>query len=142
MTRFPLPWLQDHALGAEGMNDEHRGVLDKLNRFMAAVPAGNATHVLMSFSTLMAETRAHFASEEAQMQDLQYPDFEQHREQHERLLRGLTELQFTLSNAGNLASSPAPFTYLERWFAAHLANDDKKLADFLAARVTGPDAAG
>lgn len=138
MTPFPLPWTPDLTLEAQGMDDEHRGLLDKLNRFLTALPSGDSTRVVMAFSMLMAEARAHFASEEAQMEELQYPDLEPHREQHQRLLRGLTELQFTLGNAMNFAASPGAFVYLERWFGAHLANDDKKLADFLAERASRP----
>jgi hemerythrin len=40
-----------------------------------------------------------------------------------------------LKNAEGFASNTAPFAFLERWLEAHLTNDDKKFADFLAERA-------
>ena len=56
-------------------------------------------------------------------------------EDHWRLLDSLNSLQFMLKNIDGFASNTAPFAFLERWLEAHLANDDRKFADFLAQRT-------
>jgi len=60
---------------------------------------------------------------------------QRHCESHRRLLDSLSSVQFMLKNTEGFASNTAPFAFLERWFEAHLTNDDKKFADFLAERA-------
>jgi hemerythrin len=143
MTTFTLPWIQDLALAADELDDDHRRLLDKLNTLLRAVSSRDKTRVLMAFSNLRAEAQEHFAMEEAQMRDLQYPDMEKHCESHRHLLDGLSTLRFTLDAAERFGSTTGPCVFLERWFVAHLTNDDKKLAEFLARRAPeAPAAAG
>jgi hemerythrin len=122
------------------LDDDHRSLLDKVNRLLAAVSSGDETTVLMAFSVLVAAARRHFEAEEAQMQVLRYPERERHRAQHDKLQRGLAVLQFTLSNRTTFGSSLGPLVYLERWFAAHLQTDDRRLAAFIHDRDAGANA--
>jgi hemerythrin-like metal-binding protein len=133
-----LPWTADLALLASSLDDDHRGVLDKLNDLLIALRSTDQTGILMSFTALTAEARAHFAVEEARMREVGYPELDRHCEQHERLLRGLAELRYTASAAQNFPLSIDPLVFLERWFVPHLKHDDRQLADFLAARETEP----
>jgi hemerythrin len=135
-----LPWTPSFSLVAQVLDDEHRSLLDKVNRLLAAVSSGDETTVLMAFSVLVAEARRHFAAEEEQMQALRYPDRERHRAQHEKLQLGLAVLQFTLSNRTTFGSSLGPLVYLDRWFAAHLQTDDRRLAAFIHDRDAGANA--
>ena len=74
MNTNTLPWTPAFSLLAPELDDEHRSLLDKVNRFLAAISSGDETTVLMAFSVLVAEARRHFAAEEDQMQALRYPD--------------------------------------------------------------------
>jgi hemerythrin len=131
MDTNSLPWTPAFSLVAPVLDVEHRTLLDKVNRLLAAISSGDETAVLMAYSVLVAESRRHFAAEEEQMQMLGYPDRERHCEQHERLKCGLAALQFTLSNRPSFGSSLGPLVYLDRWFAAHLQTDDRRLAGFI-----------
>ena len=140
MNTNTLPWTPVFSLLAPELDDEHRSLLDKVNRLLAAISSGDETTVLMAFSVLVAEARHHFAAEEAQMEVLRYPDRERHRAQHEKLRLGLAVLQFTLSNRTTFGSSLGPLVYLDRWFAAHLQTDDRRLATFIHDRDAGANA--
>jgi hemerythrin len=129
-----LPWTQACSLVTPALDDEHRALLDKVNRLLAAVSLGDETATLMAYSVLVAESRRHFAAEEERMRVLGYPDRDRHRAQHEKLQAGLAGLQFTLSNRPSFARSPGPLVYLDRWFAAHLQTDDRQLAAFIHER--------
>jgi hemerythrin len=143
MTTFTLPWMQHLSLAAAEMDDDHRALLDKLNTLLVAISSGDKTRLMMAISTLRVAADEHFATEEAQMRDLQYPDMEPHCESHQRLLQNLSGLQITLYAAERFAATMGPFAFLERWFVAHLSNDDRRFADFLARRAAeAPAAAG
>jgi hemerythrin len=136
MAMFGLPWTENLALAATDLDDDHRGLLDKLNQLLTAISSRDDTRLLMAASTLRVAAEEHFATEEAEMRELQYPDMDQHCESHRRLLEGLSGLQVTLHAAEKFGSTMGPFAFLERWFVAHLTNDDKKFADFLAQRAS------
>jgi hemerythrin len=134
MNAYSLPWTAAAALSDPELDAEHRTLLDDINRLLVAVSSGDQTSVLMSFSVLVAESRRHFAAEEALMRKLRFPDIDRHRAQHEKLQLGLAGLQFTLSNRPGFAHSAGPFVYLDRWFGAHLQSDDRRLAEFVHRR--------
>jgi hemerythrin len=141
MTTFTLPWMQDLGLAATEMDDDHRGLLDKLNALLIAISSQDKTRLVMAISTLRVAANEHFATEEAQMRDLQYPDLEPHCESHRRLLDGLSGLQVTLYVSERFGAGMGPFAFLERWFVAHLTHDDRKFAAFLAQRTPDVPAA-
>ncbi|UCG99001.1 MAG: hypothetical protein JSW31_08245 [Burkholderiales bacterium] len=143
MTTFGIPWLRKLALAADDFDEDHRDLLDKVNALLLATSSANETQVLMANSGLRVAAQEHFAREEVQMRALQYPEMEQHCESHRRLLDGLSSLQFMLRNIGGFSrrntegfvSTTGLFAFLQRWFEAHLTNDDRKFADFLAQRA-------
>ena len=132
MTAFTIPWIQSLAGAADDFDEDHWRLLDKVNTLLQAISSANETGVLMACSGLRVAAQEHFGREEAQMLALQYPDMQRHCESHQRLLDGLSSVQFMLKNTNGFASNTSPFAFLERWFEAHLNNDDRKFAEFLA----------
>jgi hemerythrin-like metal-binding protein len=141
MRTLTIPWVQHLALAADKFDEDHWRLLDKVNTLLQAISSANETGVLMACSGLRVAAQEHFAREEAQMRALQYPDMQRHCESHLRLLESLSSLQFMLKNTNGFASNTAPFAFLQRWFEAHLTNDDKKFAEFLDQRASAGAAA-
>jgi hemerythrin len=140
---FGLPWLQEMSLAAAELDDDHRALLDKVDTVLTANASGNPTWRVMAVETLRVAAEEHFATEEARMRELAYPEMEQHCASHRRLLDGLIQLQYTLRAAEGNPAALDPFAFLERWFVAHLTNDDRRLAEFLHQRAPeAPAAAG
>lgn len=143
MTTFSIPWLRKLAPAANDFDEDHWNLLDKVNALLLATSSANETQVLMANSGLRVAAQEHFAREELQMRAFQYPEMEQHCESHRRLLDGLSSLQFMLRNMDGFTrrntegfvSTTGLFAFLQRWFEAHLTNDDRKFADFLAQRA-------
>jgi len=135
MSTLTIPWVRHLALAADKFDEDHWRLLDKVNSLLQAISTGNETQVLMACSGLRVAAQEHFAREEAQMRALQYPDTQRHCQSHLQLLDSLSSFQFMLKNIDGFASNTAPFAFLERWLEAHLANDDRKFADFLAQRA-------
>lgn len=136
MTTFSIPWIQDLAGAADAFDDEHWRLLDRVNALLQAIAFADDTEVLMAFGSLRVAALEHFAREEAAMRALQYPETDRHCRSHLRLLDSLSSVQFMLNNTKGFASNTGPFALLEQWFDAHLSNDDRKFADFLAARAS------
>jgi hemerythrin-like metal-binding protein len=142
MTVFGIPWLQEMSLAAADLDDEHRALLDKVDAVLRANASHDPTWRLMAIGTLKVAAEEHFALEEAKMRELSYPEMEQHCASHQRLLSGLIQLQFSLHAADGNEVALDPYAFLERWFVAHLGNDDRKLAEFLQRQAPEATAAG
>jgi hemerythrin-like metal-binding protein len=142
MTAFGIPWLQEMSLAAAVLDDDHRALLDKVDAVLRANESKDPTWRLMAIGTLKVAAEDHFASEEAKMRELSYPEMEQHCASHQRLLSGLVQLQFSLHAADGNEVALDPYAFLERWFVAHLGNDDRKLAEFLQRQAPEATAAG
>lgn len=141
MTPFGIPWLEEMSLAAADLDDDHRALLDKVDSVLTAASTDDPTWRLMAVETLRVAAQEHFAMEEAKMLELAYPAMEQHCASHRRLLSGLIELQYTLHAAEGNPAALDPYAFLERWFVAHLTNDDRKFADFLRQRAPAAPAA-
>ncbi len=138
---FAMPWVQQLALQSEELNSEHEAVLEKLNNLLRALNSGDRTRISMACTNMSAEARAHFTQEEELMLAAGYPDRAGHIEQHDYLLRRLARIRYVLADGAGFWSPVSELSMLERWFVPHLTYEDRRLADFMAARRATPDAA-
>lgn len=73
-------------------------------------------------------TRAHFMSEELLMRQYEYPDFDDHVEDHERLLDWFDELS---SRDGDRTSKLHALQEMTAIFLRHIGSRDERLHEFL-----------
>ena len=83
---------------------------------------GEALDVLTDYS------RAHFLSEELLMRQYEYPDYDAHTLDHERMLDWLAELVDTKRDTTSRRHAVKELTAL---FLRHIASRDRQLHDFL-----------
>jgi hemerythrin len=124
-------WLSNVLLEIPALDDDHQRLLGHVNALLAAVASREREAVQSALSELRAETEGHFAREEALMREVHYPGLEQHCASHQRLLRELGRLRVALDASGKLRVPLAPMNYIRRWFAAHIAGDDRLVAAYL-----------
>lgn len=88
----------------------------------------------LSLSTILTRltiyTQEHFQREENLMQKSGYPDFDAHKEQHEKLLERVTDLKRELDNARSLVALETA-ELLRFWLTSHILLSDKQFADYL-----------
>ena len=90
-------------------------------------------------SQLLEHTRTHFAYEEQLMSQYNYPGYEAHKSEHNRLMQHLEDLVERYTN-GELLLSFAVVLELKGWAVVHIEKSDKPLGAFLNNRE-GTDAA-
>jgi len=81
-------------------------------------------------SQLLEHTQIHFAYEEELMSRNNYPGYEAHKSEHNRLMQHLRDLAERYSN-GELLLSFAVALELKGWAAVHIEKSDRPLATFL-----------
>ena len=126
-----IEWDETLSVGHETMDSEHRAMVAVIRRLYDenGKSPGSPT-VLRLLDELLAETRAHFASEEKLMRSVGYTEAEEHRDEHAALL---TELQVAIERA---RKSPETITidtlsFIAAWFTDHVQVADLALAQFI-----------
>lgn len=117
-------WKDAYALGVDAMDDEHKVLIHKINSLADAL--NKKSNVIESFSALAEYTIKHFSNEEAYMQSIEYPQFDQHKALHAKLLNQVMTYKSYLEN-GTLNSAEL-MTFLNDWLLKHILGVDMKYA--------------
>jgi len=122
-----LEWKEEYATGIDDVDDEHKDLIDVINRLHELLLAEDAKLTVPAFfARLIDGVSAHFALEERIMGESGYPDLEAHRADHERLLDEIRDLVDAFAQADEVDSVDLAMR-LEPWFSQHFATHDLRL---------------
>lgn len=121
-----MSWSATHEVGIAIMDQQHRELVDQINRIGDGLKSGHgAAQLGDALGTLLGLTRAHFASEEVLMDRTADDEAAaQHRQEHRRLLADLESLSINLDGT----SMALTMRYLQEWLVRHIEAEDRALA--------------
>ncbi len=77
-------WSSRYETGFKEIDDQHRRLLEKIDRFQIALYDGSSTaEVAGMIEYLSAYIEEHLETEEAILQECNFPDLKRHREHHD-----------------------------------------------------------
>jgi hemerythrin len=125
MVRF-IEWSNELSVGIEEIDAQHKVLVDLLNQIHEAIQQRQGTEATSQIIERLGEyTRIHFAVEESLMRILHYPDYERHKEEHDRLIDQLNGFRTKLeSGKGSISFELAHF--LKVWLTKHIMETDKR----------------
>ncbi len=122
-----LQWKDEYATGIDEVDEEHRDLIDVINRLHELLLAEDARMTVPAFfARLLEGVSAHFALEERIMGESRYAELAAHREDHERLLEEIRDLMEAFGHAEEVDSVDLAMR-LEPWFRHHFATHDLRL---------------
>jgi hemerythrin len=122
-----LDWKDEYSVGIEAVDDEHKELIDFINRFHQEFDATEAKKTVPAFfGDLLVWISAHFALEEKFMRDQAYDRFDQHKEDHERLIDELREIMDAFAWAEEIDALELA-RCLDSWFTLHFRAHDAEL---------------
>lgn len=117
-------WNKSLDIHVSEMNDEHKVLIDLMNRLHEEAQAGKPKEVLQhTFHELMKYTRQHFQDEEQYMYSINYPGLPTHRLIHAKLLTQL-DGHYEDFRKGDGTVGAAVFDFLKVWLNAHIRGID------------------
>ncbi|MBF0188925.1 MAG: bacteriohemerythrin, partial [Magnetococcales bacterium] len=133
-------WIDDLMLGHAAMDEDHKRLLNLVNDLGLVSQSPQARTLLRGIlKALVQYTHVHFQREESLMIKYDYPDYEQHRQAHARLITHVADYGERLENQDDYkALAEEMIDMLKRWLVHHIMTVDRKLAQFLAQHKTGP----
>jgi hemerythrin len=133
MSKF-VEWSNDLSVGVEEIDEQHKVLVGLVNEMHDAIHERHGSEVVRNILSKLADyTRIHFAVEESLMRILNYPGYEEHKVQHEELLRHVVELVEKV-DSGKTAIGFELMHFLKVWLTKHIMESDKEYTEhFLSA---------
>lgn len=131
-------WSDDFSVGIEEIDAQHKELVDLLNQLHEAIHEHHGRDTSRAILDKLADyTRTHFAVEESLMRVTNYPDFAQHKQNHEDLIAQVQALQEKLDN-GQAAITFELLHFLKVWLTRHINEADKRFGAFFVTAGVSP----
>ena len=132
-TALLFPWSDTYSVKIGIIDVQHKNLVNTVNELHQAMGAGHGKDKLgQILSNLIKYTQTHFATEEKFMESRGYPEYAQHKVEHDRLTATVVDFQRKFqSNEVSLTVDIMGF--LKDWLVKHILGCDKKYVPFLNA---------
>lgn len=126
-----MHWDTNMSVGVEEIDTQHKTLIDLINQTYEAIQRQDRSRLAELVGRMAAYGRTHFATEERHMREHGFPGIEEHKFQHAKFNATVDDFQRKLDDQTNLTQV---FVFLSRWLAAHIMDEDMRLADHMKGR--------
>jgi len=132
-----IRWDDSFATGISSFDNQHRKLIELVNRLYAALGDGKGNAVLGGIlDELVSYTQEHFAAEERMMQLYRYPELESHCQAHAGLVARVQDFMMRFRNGG-VSLSVDVMSFLKSWLIDHIQKIDRRYGPFLRQKGVG-----
>lgn len=126
-----VEWRDEFKIGIEEVDFEHQELIELINELYAETKKEDSALAVMDcLEEIFAKISAHFALEEKVMRDLQYDEYEDHKEDHELLLDSIMDIMDEYADDTGLDEEEFA-DRLNNWFVRHFSTKDARMHRFL-----------
>jgi hemerythrin len=138
MTAALIDWSDELSVGIQEIDEQHKVLVDLTNQLHEAIVNRHAGDVTMGILTRLREyTKTHFTVEESLMRILGYPDYEEHKVGHERLIEQLERMVEKVELTGSSVSFEL-MHFLKNWLTRHIMEEDQLYSGYFLERGVKP----
>lgn len=124
-----LEWNDGYLIGNERIDFEHRTFFGLVTDFQKArINEADKKTLAGLLEEIALYAKFHFRSEENVMEQLHYPDLENHRKEHYQLVEVLSNKMLGLEM--DLYSAKDIEDFLVEWFVGHTSKVDRKIVEY------------
>jgi methyl-accepting chemotaxis protein/hemerythrin len=126
-----LNWTDEMSTGIAEQDEQHRKLIDLINRLNDAIHDGKDSAMLDSVLAELADYAVyHFGYEEELMSQYEYHDAAAHRLEHQNFVEWVDNIKKNRS-ATDAAMSAQVVNFLRLWVTGHIMKTDKKMGSDL-----------
>ena len=121
-----VDWTEEFSVGIKDIDDQHKilvGMLNQLNQ--GVIERKGAECMKKIILEMIAYAGTHFATEEKLMVKFGYPDYPNHKKEHDRFAKKAQDLKTRVEAAGFMMGLEV-LTFLKDWLKNHILHTDKK----------------
>jgi hemerythrin len=121
-----LNWSTEYSVEVPTFDRQHKKLFDMLNELHDAMKAGKGSQVAPAILKRLVEyTREHFSEEESAMSRTRYPDFVNHKAEHDKLTAEVVKMVDDFDQ-GKIVLSMSLLDFLRDWLKTHILASDTK----------------
>jgi hemerythrin len=127
-----IVWSEILRVGVDEIDEDHRKLVNIFNILNHAVMEGESREYLAAIlEELINCTVWHFSHEERLMLKHRYAGIEEHKAEHQELIKSATELKQEILQADK-SEVNQQIQFLERWLTEHIFTTDMRLGSYLS----------
>jgi hemerythrin len=129
-----VEWDDKYRVGIPLIDEQHQKLIEHTNILYRGCLVGTAeekkTYFMETVKTVVDYTRYHFSAEERMLEKIQFPQYAQHKKEHEYFVQTLLDQVKGFQNGVKFA--PNNFVrFLRDWILSHIAMEDTKYARYI-----------
>lgn len=129
-----ISWKEVYATGIIALDNEHRQLIEEINRLYEAVRDKRGESVLNDILKMLESyTVNHFQHEEKLMEEYDYPGLLEHKQVHQDLIDSVQDLK-SRAEFGTEELAQELLKFLRVWVLEHILDVDKKYGSYLESR--------
>jgi hemerythrin len=130
---FMVKWSADYSVGNNLIDEQHKELIRMTDELYEACRKGGGAEKISFLKAIHGSVdyvKVHFSAEERMMKEVNYPDYETHKREHEGFIAEV--LRQAKEYEKNKRFVPLSFVkFLLEWIVNHIARSDKKYAAYL-----------
>ena len=125
-----INWDDSYSVHIKKIDEQHKGLVKLVNELHDAMSQGAANDVLSKvLNSLVDYTIIHFNTEEEMFKSYNYPDYQAHKNEHDKV----KEFQSKFKE-GKSTITYELMDFLSDWLINHILDSDKKYSSYLTSR--------
>lgn len=127
-----VKWQDSYSVGVDIIDEQHKGLIEATNElYENCLRGGEAAevHFMKAIQGAVAYIKTHFTTEEAVIERLKYPEFEEHKQEHKDFVAEVLKQVKAFDEKRQF--TPLEFAqFLRNWILNHIAKSDKRYAAY------------
>ncbi len=126
-----IRWIDNYSINIPEIDNQHKRLVALLNSLYSAMSVGKGKNIMSEIIDELSDyTSTHFRTEEVKMRMLDYPEFVQHKKEHELFIEKVSAFRADF-NKGNAKVTIEVVNFLRDWLLNHIQEVDARLGRYL-----------
>jgi hemerythrin len=123
-------WNPSYSVSVEKFDNHHKKLIEMINELHEKMMEGKGKETMVNIvKNLKDYADYHFIAEEKLMEEHNYPQYEEHKSEHEAFFRKVKEIENDF-NSDKRDVAIRTYRFLKDWLINHIQGVDKKYSDF------------
>lgn len=125
-----LSWSEELSVNIDSMDNQHKKLIELISDFYENIKKRSIDENISKLIKGMKDyTLIHFTTEEKYMKKYNYPEYQSHKNEHEKFVAKVNEIEKKF-NSGKMVLTFEITNFLKEWVTNHILEVDKKYSDF------------
>lgn len=123
-------WSSYYKINNELIDKEHKELFNIAIKALAYHSTDIKSHIKLTINELYFYMKTHFKHEEEYMQQINYPNFKEHKNSHEVIISQMNDFIKTLATLKIIDFERRLIEYIDIWLINHILFEDRKITKF------------